>query len=79
MSEHRITEHPILPIPNFEEIEFYWQDIPLKAHKGETIAAALFAMASMCLVIIPRMGPLSEFFVPMGNVHNAWLLPMVCH
>ena len=43
MSEHRITEHPILPIPNFEEIEFYWQDIPLKAHKGETIAAALFA------------------------------------
>ena len=43
MSEHRITEHPILPIPNFEEIEFYWQDIPLKAYKGETIAAALFA------------------------------------
>ena len=43
MSEHRITEHPILPIPEFEEIEFYWQDIPLKAHKGETIAAALFA------------------------------------
>ncbi|MBP8998105.1 MAG: FAD-dependent oxidoreductase [Anaerolineaceae bacterium] len=43
MSEHRITEHPILPIPEFEEIEFYWQDKPLKAHKGETIAAALFA------------------------------------
>ena len=43
MSEHRITEHPILPIPEFEEIEFYWQDKLLKAHKGETIAAALFA------------------------------------
>lgn len=43
MTDHRITEHPILPIPEYEEIEFFWKNQPLKAHKGETIAAALFA------------------------------------
>ena len=43
MTFHRITQHPILPIPESEEIEFYWEGNPLTAHKGETIAAALFA------------------------------------
>ena len=43
MTDHRIKEHPILPIPGYEEITFYWKNQPLKAHKGETIAAALFA------------------------------------
>ena len=43
MTDHRIKEHPILPIPENEEIVFYWKTEALKAHKGETIAAALFA------------------------------------
>lgn len=43
MSNYRIKKHPILKVPQTEEIEFTWQGNPLKAQKGETIAAALFA------------------------------------
>jgi len=43
MTGYRIKQHPILPIPEPEMIEFFWQDKPLSAHKGETISAALFA------------------------------------
>lgn len=43
MTDHRIKQHPILPIPEAEEITFYWQGQPLTAHSGETISAALFA------------------------------------
>src|SRR5574340_792786 len=43
MPNFRIKKHPILPVPEFEEIEFTWQGIPLKAKQGETIASALFA------------------------------------
>jgi sarcosine oxidase subunit alpha len=43
MPDFRIKQHPILPIPERPEIEFYWQGKPLKALSGETISAALFA------------------------------------
>jgi NADPH-dependent 2,4-dienoyl-CoA reductase/sulfur reductase-like enzyme/ferredoxin len=43
MTQYRIDKHPILPIPETHEIQFTWQGQPLKAHQGETIAAALFA------------------------------------
>ena len=43
MTDHRIKKHPILPVQERQEIEFYWQGKPLKALEGETIAAALFA------------------------------------
>lgn len=40
---NRITEHPILPIPQKDEITFYWQKSPLKAKQGEMISSALIA------------------------------------
>ena len=43
MSDFRITEHPILDIPDTESIEFTWQDQTLMAKPGEMIASALFA------------------------------------
>ncbi|TLN27765.1 FAD-dependent oxidoreductase, partial [bacterium] len=43
MTEYRIRQHPILPIPERDEIEFSWQGQKLSALKGETIASALFA------------------------------------
>ena len=43
MPDFRIKQHPILPIPARQEIEFFWQGKPLKALAGETISAALFA------------------------------------
>lgn len=43
MTEFRIRQHPILPIPERDEIDFFWQGQKLSAQKGETIASALFA------------------------------------
>lgn len=43
MSDYRIRQHPILPIPDQKPVEFYWQGKKLGALEGETIASALFA------------------------------------
>ncbi len=43
MPEYRIEKHPILPVPEREKIQFFWQGQELLAYAGETIASALFA------------------------------------
>jgi len=43
MTDHRIEKHPILPIPNRTDLNFFWNAQPLIAKAGETISAALFA------------------------------------
>jgi sarcosine oxidase, subunit alpha len=43
MTDYRIQQHPILPIPPDAEVPFTWEGRALKARKGETIASALFA------------------------------------
>ena len=43
MPYNRIKTHPILEVPETETIEFYWQNKPIQAKIGETIASALIA------------------------------------
>jgi NADPH-dependent 2,4-dienoyl-CoA reductase/sulfur reductase-like enzyme/Fe-S-cluster-containing hydrogenase component 2/bacterioferritin-associated ferredoxin len=43
VEDHRIRKHPILAVPERREVDFYWQGQAMHAHKGETIASALFA------------------------------------
>jgi sarcosine oxidase subunit alpha len=43
MTEHRISEHPILSVVPRPSVTFYWQGQRLMAKEGETIASALFA------------------------------------
>jgi len=43
MPDFRIKKHPILPVPERDEIEFRWQGQIYKAQRGETIASALMA------------------------------------
>lgn len=44
MTDFRIKEHPILPVPKDDpSITFCWHGSMLKAYPGETIASALFA------------------------------------
>jgi NADPH-dependent 2,4-dienoyl-CoA reductase/sulfur reductase-like enzyme/Fe-S-cluster-containing hydrogenase component 2 len=43
MPLNRIKSHPILEIPETEEITFFWKNMPVTAKKGETIASALIA------------------------------------
>jgi len=40
---NRITEHPILPIPEIDEVEFSFNGEKLKGRKGEMISSALIA------------------------------------
>ncbi|MHA2245672.1 MAG: FAD-dependent oxidoreductase [Candidatus Hodarchaeales archaeon] len=39
---NRITEHPILPIPELKGIEFYWEDKLMRGIEGMVISSALF-------------------------------------
>ncbi len=41
--QHRLGKHPILDIPEYEEISFYWNGELLKARKDEMISSALIA------------------------------------
>ena len=43
MSVHRITSHPILPIPERKTLHIEWEGKILEVFEGETISAALFA------------------------------------
>lgn len=43
MEQHRIKEHPILPVPEIKEIPFYWNGQLLTAREGEVISSALIA------------------------------------
>ena len=43
VNDNRITTHPILDVPELEEINFYWNGSPLKARRGEMISSALIA------------------------------------
>jgi len=43
MTDFRIKAHPILPTPPEPTVGFTWEDRPLLARAGETIASALFA------------------------------------
>ncbi len=43
MTDYRIRQHPILPIPERESLEFSWRGKKYTALTGETIASALFA------------------------------------
>ncbi len=43
MKNYRIEQHPILPVPDRQKVDFMWQGQALTALGGESIAAALFA------------------------------------
>jgi sarcosine oxidase, subunit alpha len=43
MEQHRIASHPILAVPEREDVPFYWNKILLTAKQGEMIASALIA------------------------------------
>ncbi len=43
VNDNRITTHPILEVPELDEISFYWNGTKLKARRGEMISSALIA------------------------------------
>ena len=43
MSDYRIKKHPVLDVPETDNISFFWEGKKLTAKKGEVIASGLFA------------------------------------
>ncbi|PKN74131.1 MAG: sulfurtransferase [Candidatus Cloacimonetes bacterium HGW-Cloacimonetes-3] len=43
VNDNRITTHPILSVPEMDEISFYWNGTKLYARRGEMISSALIA------------------------------------
>ncbi len=43
MEQRRISEHPILPVPELDLITFYWTNFALQARRNEMISSALIA------------------------------------
>jgi sarcosine oxidase, subunit alpha len=66
-SEWRVREHPILRVPEREELEFFWQDRSLPAMTGETIASALFANGIRIFGRHPKDGAPQGIFCANGQ------------
>lgn len=43
MTDNRIHQHPILEIPNLDEVSFFWKGSEYKGYSGEPISSALIA------------------------------------
>jgi NADPH-dependent 2,4-dienoyl-CoA reductase/sulfur reductase-like enzyme/Fe-S-cluster-containing hydrogenase component 2 len=74
MMDYRIRQHPILPIPEREEIEFYWQGEKLIGAAGETIASTLFANGIRVFGRHPRDGSPQGIFCANGQCSQCLVL-----
>lgn len=67
MTDHRIKSHPILTVTPEENFQFRWKGQFLEAHKGETIASALFANGVRVFGYHPRDGSPQGIFCANGQ------------
>src|SRR5512136_451993 len=74
MAEHRIRQHPILPVESREGVAFYWQGQELVAYAGETIASALFANGVRVLGHHPKDGSPQGIFCANGQCAQCLVL-----
>ena len=74
MTGLRIEQHPILPIPEREEIQIFWQGQPIRAFVGETISAALFASGIRVFGHHPKDGSPQGIFCANGQCSQCMVL-----
>ncbi len=74
MSEYRIIEHPVLPIPKRDEVVWTWQGRPLYALEGEMLAAALFAQGIRVFGHHPKDGAPQGIFCANGQCAQCLVL-----
>ena len=67
MSDHRVHEHPILPVPARKRVEFFWADQPIQGLEGETISSALFASGVRVFGHHPKDGAPQGIFCANGQ------------
>jgi len=74
MKDYRIKLHPILPIPEREELEFIWRGEKLTGLAGETIASALFAHGIRIFGRHPKDGSPQGIFCANGQCSQCLVL-----
>jgi sarcosine oxidase subunit alpha len=74
MSEYRIHTHPILSIPEAEDVIFTWRGKSLKAKKGEMIASALMANGIRIFGYHPKDGSPQGIFCANGQCAQCLVL-----
>ncbi len=74
MNEHRIQQHPILPVAPREGVAFYWRGQALMAQQGETIASALFANGVRVFGHHPKDGSPQGIFCANGQCAQCLVL-----
>ena len=74
MTEHRLAQHPILPIEPLESVPFRWRGRELTARSGETIASALFANGVRVFGHHPRDGSPQGIFCANGQCAQCLVL-----
>jgi sarcosine oxidase subunit alpha len=67
MGKWRIDAHPILPVPEREQVPFKWKGASFQALRGETIAAALFAHGVRVFGYHPKDGSPQGIFCANGQ------------
>jgi sarcosine oxidase, subunit alpha len=67
MGQWRIESHPILPIPDREQVAFTWKGRAFQALAGETIASALFANGVRIFGYHPKDGSPQGIFCANGQ------------
>ena len=64
----RIKQHPVLgPLPEINEVTFYFNDNPVKARENETIAAALVAIGIIVFRRTEKYGSKRGIFCAIGR------------
>ncbi|MFO0592355.1 MAG: FAD-dependent oxidoreductase [Polyangiaceae bacterium] len=67
MGSRRVTQHPILPIPEARPVAFTWRGEPKVGHQGETLAAALVANGERVFGHHPHDGAPQGLFCASGQ------------
>jgi len=67
VAEYRIQQHPILPVPARETVEFLWNGTACTGLAGETIASALFANGVRVFGHHPKDGAAQGIFCANGQ------------
>ncbi len=74
MENHRINEHPILPVPVWPEIGFYWNHSPMTAKPGEMISSALIANGVLSFGRHHRDGTAQGIFCANGQCSKCMVM-----
>ena len=70
----RVSEHPVLHVPELETIDFFFEGAPLTARRGEVISSALFAHGITTFGLHPEDGSPQGIFCANGQCSQCMVI-----